>query len=250
MIVAHPGDFAGITADTSVCPNDSVQLMATGGVGYKWSPAMYLDNPNAARPWAKPITTQIYSVIATNSDGCRDTLSMLLKVHPAAVVHLEDSVTIFSGESYQINPQTNGTKFSWTPSGGLSGKYIANPLATPEVSTKYILMATTEEGCIAKDSITITLNDNALVEVPNAFTPGSGANNKIFPMRRGLVSLKSFRIFNRWGNLVYESADIDAGWDGTYKGAAQPIGVYVYTIEAVTDKGKLITKSGNITLLR
>ena len=250
MIVAHPGDFAGITADTSLCPNDSVQLVATGGVGYKWSPAMYLDNPNAARPWAKPITTQVYSVIATNSDGCRDTLSMLLKVHPAAVVHLEDSVTIFSGESYQINPQTNGTKFSWTPSGGLSGKYIANPLATPEVSTKYILMATTEEGCIAKDSITITLNDNALVEVPNAFTPGSGANNKIFPMRRGLVSLKSFRIFNRWGNLVYESADIDAGWDGTYKGAAQPMGVYVYTIEAVTDKGKLITKSGNITLLR
>jgi len=250
LIVVHPGNFAGISGDTTLCPWDSVQLSATGGVSYKWTPSTYLDDATAAMPWAKPITTQTYTMLATSIYGCHDTLSLSLIVYPAAVMTLEDSVTIYPGESYQISPQTNGTLFTWSPSGGLNGKYISNPLATPEVTTKYVVKAVTEHGCVTKDSILINVDDNALIRVPNAFTPGAGANSKLYIIKRGVVSLKSFRIYNRWGNVVFETTDLDAGWDGTYKGVPQQMDVFVYAIEAVNNKGKVITKTGNITLIR
>lgn len=250
MIVSSPGNFASVIADTAICPHDSVMLTTSGAVGYTWTPQSGLSNPNGGSPWAKPVNDQTYVALARSADGCLDTLTVNIQVHPAAVLHMPDSVTIFTGESYQITTQTNGTKFSWTPSGGLSGKFIANPVATPEVSTRYVLTAATEDGCVAVDSIRINLNDNALVDVPNAFTPDGGTNNKLYVLKRGIVTLKSFRIFNRWGNLVFETADINAGWDGTYKGVPQPLGVYVYTVEGFTDTGKPVIKSGNVTLLR
>jgi len=250
MMVVHPGNFADGVGDTSVCPNSSVRLSATGGVTYKWTPSTYLDDPESATPLSKPETDQDYEVVVTNEFGCRDTLKVAVKVQPSAVMNLVDSVVIFPGESYQISPETNGSRFTWTPSGGLNGKFISNPLATPEVSTLYRVQYVTEDGCRAVDSIYVIVNENALIQVPNAFTPGAGANSKLFAMKRGIASLKSFRVYNRWGNVVFQSSSFDEGWDGTYKGVPQPLGVYVYTIEAQTDKGRDIVKSGNVTLLR
>jgi gliding motility-associated-like protein len=250
MAVVYPGDFATISNDTIVCPHDTLHLTATGGIMYQWTPATYLNDANLASPLASPITTITYTMLATSADGCTDTLNVNVAVKPAAVIHMEDSVTIYPGESYQISPETNGTSFIWTPSGGLNGKYLVNPIASPEVSTRYIVNTVTEHGCKAMDSIYIFVDDNSLIGVPNAFTPGAGTNDKLYIIKRGLVNLKHFNIFNRWGNLVFTTTDLDAGWDGTYKGVPQPLGVFVYTIEAVTRTGKTITKSGNVTLLR
>jgi gliding motility-associated-like protein len=250
MAVVYPGDFATISNDTIVCPHDTLHLTATGGIQYQWTPATYLNDASLASPLASPITTITYTMLATSADGCTDTLNVNVAVKPAAVIHMEDSVTIYPGESYQISPETNGTSFIWTPSGGLNGKYLANPIASPEVSTRYIVNTVTEHGCKAMDSIYIFVDDNSLIGVPNAFTPGAGTNDKLYIIKRGLVNLKHFNIYNRWGNLVFTTTDLDAGWDGTYKGVPQPLGVFVYTIEAVTRTGKTITKSGNVTLLR
>lgn len=250
MIIVHPGNFASGSGDTAICPKQPVRLSVAGGVAYKWIPDTYLDDAVSASPIVNAITDQRYSVVATSEFGCRDTLTMNITVHPAAVMNMPDSVVIFSGESYQISPQTNGTKFSWTPSGGLNGKFISNPLATPEMSTLYRVAFVTEYGCTATDSIYVNINDNGLIAVPNAFTPGAGINDRLFAQRRGAVNLKSFRIYNRWGSLVFQTSSFDEGWDGTYKGVPQPLGVFVYTIEAETEKGKTIMRTGNVTLLR
>ncbi len=249
-IIVDSINFASIINDTTICPHDSVILTAKGGTEYSWSPPLYLSSTTASAPIAKPITSQVYTVIAKNDYGCLDTLSVNITVHPAAVIHLEDSVTIAPGDSYQISPETNCTQFSWSPSGGLSAKYVSNPLATPETDIKYVVTGATEEGCITKDSIYIYVDNNALLILPNAFSPGAGANNKLYLIKRGIVNLKFFRIFNRWGNKVFETSDLNEGWDGTYKGTPQSLGVFVYTLEAVTNSGKLIKKSGNITLMR
>lgn len=250
MMVVHPGNFAIGGGDTSLCPGESARIVAAGGVSYEWTPNSYLDDPGSASPIVKPEGDQSYSVVVTNEYGCRDTLSWTVFVMPAAVMNLQDSVQIFPGESYQISPETNGTKFTWTPSGGLNGKFISNPLATPEVSMLYRVQYVTEHGCRSTDSIYINVNENALVTVPNAFTPGAGANSKLYPVKRGLATLKSFRIYNRWGNLVFQSSGFDEGWDGTFKGVPQPLGVFVYTIEAESGNGRIFTKTGNVTLLR
>jgi gliding motility-associated-like protein len=249
-IVVLPANFAAIEPEMNFCPHDSAVLVPTGGVYYHWTPAMYLSSEKAAQPVIKPITDQSYTIVATNNYGCRDTIYFDAKVYPGAVFNLTDSVRLFPGESYQIDPQTNCTQFSWTPSGGLSGKFIANPLATPEVSTWYVVSGVTEHGCKTKDSIMIFVDEGAIVGVPNAFAPGHGVNNEFKIIKRGIATLNYFRIFNRWGNLIFETTDAEKGWNGEYNGIPQPIGVYVYEVEVVAKSGKTIRKQGNVTLLR
>ena len=134
---------------------------------------------------------------------------------------------------------------------GLDNIYVSNPLATPAANTVYTVLAKTEYGCWVTDSIRIRVSPTVQIAVPNAFTPGADVNTYFKVIRNGIASLHYFRIWDRWGNKVYESTDIDAGWDGTYKGKPQPFGVYVYEIEAVAvNTGRIVTKRGNVTLLR
>lgn len=247
LVGVSPIGFASISGDTSVCPRDSVQLIAAGGVSYTWSPAMYLSSTTAAAPWAFPETSETYTVVAWSIDGCRDTLSVKVQVYPGAVINMPDSVTLYPGETYQMDPKTNGSKFLWVPSGGLTDKYIANPIAAPIADTRYILNATTEHGCAVSDTILVYVNPNTLILMPNAFSP---VNGQFKVSKRGIAHLDYFRIYNRWGNLVYDGNNIDEGWDGTYKGVPQQMDVFVYTIQAVTLTGTVITKTGNVTLIR
>lgn len=249
-IIVLPGNFADIVPEMNFCPHDSAILEPTGGVSYQWYPPFYLSSANEAKPVIKPITDQDYTIVATSADGCKDTLHFKATVHSGAVITLEDSVTLHPGETYQIIPQTNATTVSWSPSGGLSSKYIVDPVASPEISTKYVITGVTEYGCKTKDSIYIYVSDETLISVPNAFSPGSGANNEFKIIKRGIATLNYFRIFNRWGNVVFETTDIEQGWNGEYKGVPQPVGVYVYTVEGVAKSGKIFKKQGNVTLLR
>ncbi|NDC40942.1 MAG: gliding motility-associated C-terminal domain-containing protein [Chitinophagia bacterium] len=98
--------------------------------------------------------------------------------------------------------------------------------------------------------IYINVEHESVIAVPNAFTPGSNLNSTFHIYLRGAANLNHFRIYNRWGNLVFETKDILQGWDGMYNGTPQPFGVYVYDIEAVTNTGKLVQRHGNVTLIR
>jgi gliding motility-associated-like protein len=162
---------------------------------------------------------------------------------------MPDSVIIHPGESYHIMPQTNCVSFLWTPSGGLDNPFISDPVAAPLLDTKYIVFGSTEFGCKVTDSISVYSSPGTLIDLPNAFAPGS--TNSVFKVnKRGLATLKYFRIYNRWGNLVYEGKNIDAGWDGKYNDVPQPYGVYVYEVEAVASDGTIFRKRGNVTLIR
>ena len=88
------------------------------------------------------------------------------------------------------------------------------------------------------------------MNMPNAFTPGVQPNPEFKLSHKGVASLKSFRIYNRWGTKVFETTDINEGWDGQFNGQPQPMGVYIYTIEAKTNKGNDFVKQGNVTLIR
>jgi gliding motility-associated-like protein len=127
---------------------------------------------------------------------------------------------------------------------------VSNPIISPSASTKYIVNAKTEAGCITTDTLDVIVHDDSAIDFPNAFTPGSDPNAKIKIVYRGIVSLKNFRIFNRWGELVFETTKLEDAWDGTKNGVPQPMGVYIYMVEANTYLGKRFYKQGNITLIR
>jgi len=250
-IFVNPNSFATITPlSASICPGDSILVTLTGGTTYQWIPVTYVSDTNSSTPVLHPITSQDYAVIARSAAGCLDTLSLMATVYPAAVLDLGDSVTLYPGETYHIEPTTNCTSFAWFPPLGLSDALISDPTASPDVNTKYIVRGVTENGCVVIDSISIYVDPNTLLAMPNAFTPGNGPNNEIKILKRGIATLNYYRIFNRWGNKVFETSDIDKGWDGNYNGTPQPLGVYVYEIQAVTKTGKIFVKQGNITLLR
>jgi gliding motility-associated-like protein len=254
FITVHPGNFGSLLTftDTAICPvANPIQILAAGGISYQWTPPYFINNSNTASPSVDPAANIVYTGLLTDQYGCHDTLSVNIKVHPRAVIEMPDSARIYPGESYQINTIGNCLQFSWTPANsGLSSDSVSNPYAQPDVTTTYIATGRTENGCIATDTIIINVSTETLLDLPNAFVPGSGPNGELKIIKRGIATLKYFRIFNRWGQEVFSTNSIDDGWDGRYNGSSQPMGVYVYMIEAYTSTGKRFYKQGNITLIR
>ncbi len=250
-VTVYPGDFLSvIPEDTGACPPARIQLSATGASTYTWSPDYGLDATNIANPVASPVSSTEYMLLGAKNYSnhvCYDTQMVMVRVYPNASITLPDSVQIWPGESYQIDPAGNCLYFQWFPPSGLSADNISNPVAQPEVRTRYFVTATTEQGCVVKDSIDVLVNTESVLDVPNAFSPTSG-DFKI--VKRGIANLKYFRIFNRWGNKVFETTNIEQGWNGKFNDKEQPVGVYIYSIDATTSTGKPFRKDGNLTLIR
>ncbi len=244
--------FLKVTDDTAICPHDSVMIGVTGDslAHFYWHPNFNISDTGSATPVLYPTGNVRYYVYGVDSSNCRDTASVYITLHPAAIVSLPDSVTLYPGDSVQLNPVTNCTYFTWFPPLGLSSTTISDPIAKPPVSTRYRATGTTEYGCKAIDSIDVNVAPDSYIAVPNAFSPGTGDNAAFKVLHLGNATLNSFRIYNRWGTEIFQTTDINKGWNGEYGGQPQPIGVYVYTVEATTYKGKKISKQGNVTLLR
>lgn len=247
-VLVYPGGFGAIIADTGYCPGNQAPLWASGGVSYNWTPAYGLSDTAVANPVASPQTTTDYTVYISDIHNCVDTEYVTVQVYPEAVLTLPDSVTVYPGEAYHVEPGTNCLYFSWFPPSGLNNPNISDPLMSPEVRTRYFVNATTENGCAIMDSMDVLVMET-VIDMPNAFAP-SGANNLFKPSKRGIAHLKEFSIYNRWGNKVYSSTNANEGWDGTKDGNPVPMGVYIYIIEGVTDSGKPFTRQGNVTLIR
>lgn len=253
QITVYPKPIVTVNRDTAVCPHDTAVLRAvdTDPIAYfKWYPGLYLSDSTRAVVTTHPETNIKYTVVASNQFGCSDTAMVGVTVYPAAVLTLADSVRLFPGEKYELNPQTNCSRFYWFPPSGLSDIYSSNPVASPEISTRYFVNGITSWGCIANDSIDVYVSEESLISVPNAFAPGSGPNGRFKIVKRGIAVLSSFSIFDRWGVKVFETSDIEEGWDGTFKGTPQPQGVYIYQMVGQTSNGTQFVKKGNITLLR
>jgi len=252
QIIVHPDAFESALPDLSFCPGQTAVVAPAGSAtSFHWYPSMYVSDSLGAAPVISPITSLSYTVVTTSMYGCNDTLGFNVTVYPAGVIALgADSVTLYPGETYLVTSTTNCTSFSWFPPAGLSSSDIPNPIASPGISTEYTVTGTTEYGCIATDSIRIIVDPQSLLHLPNAFTPGNGTNSEFKIIKDGIATLNYFRIFNRWGNVVFETTDINQGWDGTWNGTPQPFGVYVYVVQAVTNEGTIFEKHGNTTLIR
>lgn len=258
VLTVNPGAFINVTpADTAICPGELVRPIVSSSLEniplqpnyeYEWSPVNSYENETAIDQNFRPESNTLYRLLVRNEFGCIDTSFVDVTVHPNAVVNLPDSVVMWLGESYSMAPVTNATYFNWFPVSGISDPNISNPVFNPEVNTRYFYTATTDEGCVFRDSIDVIVRQDGVVNMPNAFNP----NNATFkPVFRGNFSLMAFEIYDRWGNMVYSSSNVDQGWDGTVNGVPSQLGVYVYVIKLNNDQnGSVVQKSGNVTLIR
>jgi gliding motility-associated-like protein len=241
-----------------ICQGESEHLHAYGAQHYIWIPQDALDSPDIADPLASPMDTVHYVMIATEGSCIPDTESVTLVVHKKPIVNAGEDQTIIGGNTAQL--QGRGTYvdvFLWTPSETLNCTGCTDPVAKPLYTTVYALIGTSEYGCKDTDSVKITvLCDKSQVFIPNAFTPnGDGENDKFYPRGVAISMIKVFRIFNRWGEIVYEKMnfninDENSGWDGTFKGIKQDPGVYVYMMDAICQSGEEIVWKGDVTIIR
>ena len=246
-----PANFLTVSNDTSICPGDTAQLHVSGiYAGIRWIPETYITTLTDSMPRVSPPTTTVYSVIGTDMNSCLDTQMVQIRVNSEALISLPDSVTIFPSETYALSPGGNCLYFTWFPLNGLSNPNIGNPIASPEVNTRYFVNARTEAGCTVTDSIDVNVSLDSWIDVPNAFSPGSQPNSIFKIVRRGSATVKTFKVFNRWGAEMFSTTNVDQGWDGTFNGTPQPMGAYVYIVEAIGPNGRRFYKQGNVTLIR
>ncbi len=252
-ITVNPVEFSFTSpSETVLCPRDSVQFSSNGAISYYWTPSLYLNNDSIGDPISSAIVPIEYTIYGTNAKGCVDTDKVVINIAPQTVIDAGEDVTIYPGESHQIYTKGNASLFSWFPPYALDNTTVSDPVATPAVSTMYFVTGQTENGCESKDSIYIRVSPETLLDLPNAFTPGSGTsiNDLLKIKKRGIATLNYFRIFNRWGELIWQTTDIEEGWNGRYKGEPQPMGAYVFMIEAKTSTGRIFNKQGTVTLIR
>ena len=249
----YPAANAG--KDTTVCYGFRVPLNATGGLIYRWSPATFLSATNIPNPVAiNPTATTLYVVAVTNLTGCLKPAfdSVIINVDPFVVANAGPSdTTVVLGEPLYLNG-TGGDKYLWQPATWLTNANVFNPTALPKNNITYKLLVTSIAGCTATDTINIKVyNVPPSFYVPTAFSPNNdGKNDNIKPIILGMRSLDYFKVYNRWGKLVFVTTKKGAGWDGTINGNAQDAGTYVWLAKGTTFTGEIITKKGYVILLR
>jgi len=150
-------NFVNISnSDTTICEGSPAQLSATGGVSYSWSPATGLSNPAISNPIASPVVTTQYIVSGTNANGCSANDTVLVNVNPKPVIAISNDSSICKNTSVQLIA-TGGASYSWSPAGSLNNPSIANPLATPLISTTYYVTVTDALSCSNQDSVKIDI---------------------------------------------------------------------------------------------
>ncbi len=259
-------DFASvkttISAPTKICRGTSAQLLATGGFEYHWLPTTGLDNPDIPNPQATPTVTTTYTVaiklVNSLGDTCSQTLSTTVTVIDISSLILSataDKDTLFAGESTIIHALTDTTfKIKWDPVIGVENPTAFDTKVTPAVTTTYTVTIIGSSGCTKSDTVTIYVISNECgketVFVPNTFTPnGDGKNDMLFARSNNFKSAY-FAVYNRWGELVFETTDFHKGWDGNYKGMKADPAVFAWYVKGTCLNGNEFFKKGNVTLMR
>lgn len=222
---------------------------------YDWSPAESLNDPSSPNPVAKPGHSTKYMLIV-KSEGCpADTAYVSVVVnHPLTFKEVK-SHTINAGESIVLSVP-GGVSYNWSPSTGLDNDNIKTPTASPLVSTTYKVELIDENGCPAETEVEVIVKYGFFI--PNLFSPNNDGQNDAFRGYGYGISRLVLQVFNRSGQLLYESANtsnaLENGWDGKFNGQDQPNGTYIWSISGEFHDGSPIEfegkNSGKLTLVK
>jgi len=259
-ITVLPKPALFINTDTTLCQGDTIHLYAISDYAdsIRWQNTYAIDTTNlyadSVRVFPKYSTS--YNVVLYYPDGCIVDTSVYVNVSNVLADAGPDryitdgSSTVLGGP----NTTTNGLySYLWTPFQYLTDPYILNTVATPPYTYTYYLTVTElNDGyqCKSTDTVVVYV-DCGTFNLPNAFAPNSesSATNSFGILNNQIVKLNYFRIYNRWGNLVFETTDPFKKWDGTYDGKPAPSDVYTWEADGFCESGR-IKRTGNVTLLR
>jgi gliding motility-associated-like protein len=255
-----------IASAAGVCKNSPLDfagsLLAPPDTAITWSWGFEGQTASTQNITVKYTDTGLHhiSLQAANSLGCKGDTSKDITVYSLPTINVTGDTSIVSGGIGITIPLTysaNAVAFNWTPSTYLSCTDCANPFANPQFTTTYKVTVTDANGCVSSRNLTlVVVCNNKNFFIPNTFSPNNdGSNDRFYPRGTGLNLIQALRIFNRWGELVFEKRNFPAndalsGWDGTYKGKPAATDTYIYMIDIICENANIITYKGNVTLIR
>ncbi|HXH19018.1 MAG TPA: gliding motility-associated C-terminal domain-containing protein [Chitinophagales bacterium] len=255
-IVNEPSSFniSLAVADVS-CPQQcdgTVEITATGGTA-PFTFSLPGKVPTTASP-IRALCAGDFQLTVSDANNCSAIYPFTVAEPPLLTVNAGADMTVPLGESVTLHPVVSDTSLvatpRWTPPDGLNCTICLDNMATPLQTTLYTLMIEDVNGCLYSDDVKITVTSEPLVNIPNAFSPNGDRMNDVFLITGREISFIHFMVFNRWGEKLFETTDLSAGWDGTYRGKSLQPGVYAYLAEVTYLSGERDIFKGSITLVR
>ena len=248
-----------ITNPQIVCAPSTVDLTTTAitsgsssGTTYSyWLDAANttpLSNPNAVA------ASGTYYIRSQSAGGCFTSkpITLIIESKIPGIRYPDITITVNTPVALQARGLQPNSTYQWSPNRGLNISTNRDVVFSFDQKTEFLITITSPAGCVTVDTQLVNIEITQFgIFVPRAWTPnGDGHNDLLFPLTLNITKINFFRIFNRWGQLMFETNTLNAGWNGIYKGKQQPLDVYTWTAEAVTITGEIIRRSGNSVLIR
>lgn len=264
ILVNEPAEISmeyDLTNPTCQSPNEAfiyIEKVSNTQNGYQFSTngSQFFDDPEfMLNPGENT------NIFIKDGNGCITEETVYVPEYELPQILMEEEQFITLGEQIQLNPTvfpTSGLTLTWTPAETLSCDDCPEPTAKPIESTTYRLSAIDSSGCRDDGSITIYVKKEKLIYAPNAFSPNNDGINDYFTLFTGVdvKAIHSLRVFNRWGEMVFESAEDfepnvePLGWDGQFNGQDMREGVYIFSALVEYEDGIKEVFSGEVNILR
>ena len=256
FITIHPTPILTITPDQSICLGESANIIVNGADTYVWTP-----EGQGNQYTFTPTTTTDVVIAGTDTNNCTSSINSMITVNPNPTAGIEVSPLITTSDSPSINlvnTSTGNSSSILDLGNGTVLDYFDDPLeysyAFSEGNYWVVLYVENIFGCSDSTQVFVQIKGDELIYIPNSFTPDADEFNNVFlpVFTNGYdPSTYSFSVFDRWGELMFESRNTKLGWDGTFRGKACPIGTYTWKIRyknQETNEYKLLV--GHINLIR
>lgn len=256
-ITVVPYPFADAGKDSIICFGNSAVLQGRmTGKSFTWSPTSSLAGANTLTPTATPNNTTAYVLAVLDDKGCPkpglDTV--IVRVLPPINAFAGNDTTAVVGQPLQLQA-SGGVGYQWSPAIYLNRTDIASPVGIYdgiEESIQYKVLISNEAGCSDSAFVSVRVfKTDPRIFVPTAFSPNGDGKNDIFrPIGAGISQIVYFRVFNRWGEMVFSTSELGKGWDGRLNGKRQGSGTYVWMVKGIDFTGKEFVAKGTVTLIR
>jgi len=242
-------------SDDEICIGNCINFtdMSTGATSWEWT----FNGGNPSTSISQNPTNICFAndgiftieLIASNTFGS-DTITQTITVHPNPIINAGSDVVIDLGDNTNLNATGSNGNYNWIPPTWLSCPTCPSTSSTPDETITYTVIVVDSNGCSASDQVTVFVEFENVIWVPNIFSPNGDGNNDILFVRGKGVAQLNFFVYDRWGEKVFETTNIDQGWNGKFRGKEMNKAVFVYYLEATFIDGSKITKKGDVTLIR
>ena len=243
--------------DGFICYGQTYRLQGSGGTTFSWTPSTYLSSTVVFNPVVTPDKTTTYTLSVIDANGCSSLVTDKVTVDvtpPIHVITFPFDTVAYPGDQFQLLALSGATTYTWSPVFGLSNPNIPDPVVTIGTlgsDVVYRVTASTLAGCKGEGFVRVKVYTGPDIYVPTGFTPNNdGKNDRFTPFPVGIKQINYFRVFNRWGQLIFSTGKLNDGWDGKFNGRDQGSGVYVWMLQGITKDNRVITKKGTVALIR